>query len=221
MRRPLLVTLFILFFTAPALAGRVMVLPFQGVSSQDQQADLGPGITQAIQFEIARVPTMNFVTPESLPREHIGIGAACELARESSAEYAVLGSYQVSESQIRVSGYVVRTSDARIIATLKSTGQTSEFFAIQDALAEQVKRSLIQTLPSVATTQPSRSERVMSSGPVKARIDLITPTQWQSRQRDRLSQTGDASLRRSPGWIHCHAWHGWSYYGGHWPFWIP
>jgi hypothetical protein len=82
------------------------------------------------------------------------------MGQESGAEYVVFGSYQTLENELRLTGSILDVKSGKIIGGLKATGAVRDLFGLQDQMAEQMKRQLMNlysppaTKPAVANAPP-------------------------------------------------------------------
>lgn len=67
---------------------------------------------------------------------------AVENPAQVAAAYVVVGSYQVVEEGLRITGQVRHGETGKVVGGLKATGTMRDLFALEDEIAEQTKRIL-------------------------------------------------------------------------------
>jgi TolB-like protein len=142
MKRGMLVLAAVMWIGASAMAQelRVVVLPFEGVGpEQGAKGWVARAIQQNLMTELSRT---NSVKPVA------GTAAAGDqeaaLKAGAGAKYVVFGSYQVVESDLRITGQVLDVEKKEAVAGLKATGTLRDLFGLEDVIAAQVKKALPQ-----------------------------------------------------------------------------
>lgn len=155
--------------------------------------------------------------------------SALDQARQNNAEFVVWGQAQVSGSQMRVTGQLLRVSDAHVLAGLKATAPTDNLFPLEDSLAAQVARALpppIGLVTPVPQTQPS-GQAPYTSEP-QPPPSVSTPATDSGNPYYSYTATVPQAYYSyntyyypgywSPYWDYPYVWGGIGFYGGFWPY---
>ena len=146
MRRCVYVFLSVFLLSAPAAAqsvqdgaadppatsrqpSRVAILPFVNLSQAPADEWLGVGIAETVAAELSRAPGLTVV-------RHVEEGDA------TAPEWVVRGAYQRIGEQIRITATLVNGAAGAPRHTGKVDGTIDEFFALQDAIAAEIRRLL-------------------------------------------------------------------------------
>ncbi len=153
--------------TRPAgITPDVLVLPFEEIDANPTQAWIGQAIQQSLVADLSQMPALQPGPGEArAQREH-----AVEAAREAGARYVVLGSFQLVDPQLRITGQVIDATSGEVLGGLKSTGTVRDLFAMQDTIGTQAKRILNQaTRPAEtpASTEPAAPQ------PSVVRVEVV------------------------------------------------
>src|SRR3954469_20460942 len=138
----MIVALMLVMGTAAYGAGpaKVLVLPFDAAGPAEKG-----WIAKAVQKNLlAELSRLNSVQPLNGTVAAADQDAAVKAAGDAGADFVVFGTYQVVESDLRLTGQVVDVSKKQSVAGLKSTGSLRDLFGLEDVVANQVKRALPQ-----------------------------------------------------------------------------
>ncbi len=155
---------------APICGARVLVLRFDPLSAGDRRDWIGKALQQTLLTEFGRVPPFE---PITLPAEKedgraiADAATAIDLAKAAGAHLAILGSYQVVDTDLRITGQIVDVDNGRIVGMVRSTGTVRDLFGMEDAIAAQVRRQMPQLL-GAPTTAPGLMPTSYPSGFLKA-----------------------------------------------------
>jgi DNA-binding winged helix-turn-helix (wHTH) protein/TolB-like protein len=121
---------------APTLA----VLPLKPLDANDNY--LGIGLADAIIRRLSQSGTLT-VRPTSAVRRYLNEDSdALTAARELGVDVVLEGTVQRADDRLRVSVNLLRTSDGRSLWADNFDMRSSDVFAIQDKVSQQVARSL-------------------------------------------------------------------------------
>ena len=118
----------------------VLLIPFKPLSDNNT-VWIADGIQQNLLNELSRVHSTKPIVQKSqtavaTPEE------AANAGKNAAAVYALFGSYQISGDELRITAQLVNVASGKIVAGLRATGPMRDLFALEDSLAEQLKRSL-------------------------------------------------------------------------------
>lgn len=135
----------------------VLVLAFDEIDANPVQDWIGSGVQQSLVADLSQLKTLQTSSGAGRTAD---LQRAVETGRRAGAAYVILGSYQVVEPQLRISGQVVDVTTGRVIGGLKATGTVRDLFALQDTLGTQAKRILNEqfTPPPQGPAQPAQAE---------------------------------------------------------------
>ena len=128
--------------TMTADESRVLVAPFTEANEQMQPDWINRAIHQAVVDELSSLSSV-----QVLPND----------AREAGAKYIVRGTIQRLAEEIRVTGRVQSAADGKTIGGFKATGPQHQLFAIEDSIAEQLKRILAPMEATPAGLEDARA----------------------------------------------------------------
>jgi TolB-like protein len=179
--------------TTQAAAGErppmnVLLLRFDQLDQQAGMQWVGRAVQQSLLAEAVRLRTVQAITPkEETLTNHSTTdqSVAQRMGQEAGAEYVIFGSYQTLENELRLTGSILDVSSGKIIGGLKATGAVRDLFGLQDQMAEQMKKQLINlyappaTQPAMANVPPPSTPPNVLSTPVPN----STPFQGSSLQR--------------------------------------
>jgi TolB-like protein len=124
-------------------APTVLVLPFQQTGDTNSFSWIAPAIQEDLLAQIAHNGVFQALSATQ-PVAGADSASAIQIARNSNANVVVFGGYQVVSDQVRIDAQAVDVASGRTIGSLQATGQVSDLFKMEDALAAQ----LGQLLPS-------------------------------------------------------------------------
>jgi TolB-like protein len=150
-----------------AAGGKVLILPMARISGDQtgQQADwIAKAVQQSLVAEVARTTAAQPVAPAAASGV-IDPEAAVRSAREAGARYVVFGSYQVLESDLRITAQVLEVETGNSIGALKATGSVRELFSMEDALGSQLARMLPRREGEATAAAPATSPTAPAVAP--------------------------------------------------------
>jgi TolB-like protein len=160
-----------MLLVAPAWAasvsiGKVWVEPFSELNqpqqqTQQQQPDwINRALVQSVSDDLSSIKGLTVMTSAT--------------TRPADADYVVSGTIQRVNGELRVTGRVEDTSTHQVVGGFKATGSERDLFAIEDAIATQLKYVLAPQAAAMPTTplasQPSpTTANAPPSGPFAQR----------------------------------------------------
>jgi len=135
-----------------AAAATILVLPFAPLTSQDHDW-ISKGVQQDLAADLIRSSRLRVLAPSNAAPAGDS-NAGLKAGRDAKASFVVFGHYQVSDSQLRVTGQVLETGVGQHLGALKSTGMLRDLFNVEDSLTAQVLSSLPRQLVSREPTEP-------------------------------------------------------------------
>lgn len=137
--------------------GQVSVLlsPFVPLG-EGSIAWMGPAIQQNILNDLSRQQMLHAATIAKDQPAPADAPAAVKAAKAAGARYALYGTIQLAEGNLRVMGQIVDSDTGKHVGAIKATGTTRDLFLIEDTLADQARRLLLaQVPPPPAPVQPA------------------------------------------------------------------
>jgi serine/threonine protein kinase/Tol biopolymer transport system component/tetratricopeptide (TPR) repeat protein len=142
----------------PAPAGKsIAVLPFKTLSHEENRDEfLGMGMADAIITKLSNVGGVVVRPTSSVIKYFDGEQSAALAGHELDVAYVLDGRIQRVGERVRVTVQLVRTRDAAPLWAGKFDEQFTDFFAVEDAVSEQVAQAL---LPHLMGDEPARDGR--------------------------------------------------------------
>jgi len=142
---------------APTGPVRVCVLKFRNLSGDTSLAPLELALSEAVVTDVGDQPGMRLIERGQLdlPMEEqdftqgarVDPETRARLGRIVGAEVVVLGSFQQAGDVLRIAARFVHVETGEVLDTARVEGPASNSFAVQDALAAEV-RALLPRLPA-------------------------------------------------------------------------
>lgn len=114
---------------------KILVAPFTEANEQQQPDWISRAIHQAVSDDLAALASVEVVPNNPA----IALPSPAQ-AKGAGVQYIVRGTIQRLNGELRVSGRVQSVDDGKMVGGFKATGPQTELFAIQDEIAEQLKR---------------------------------------------------------------------------------
>lgn len=132
--------------------GKILILPFTGINTSDNQGWLGRSIQQSLMADLTMSAPGRVV---SLDQEAADTPAAIAAGRRADAALVVHGSFTTLNTNagqgLRIMGEVIDVNSERPVGAFKATGLASEVFRLEDMIGTQIRQRLAS---SGAITQP-------------------------------------------------------------------
>jgi serine/threonine-protein kinase len=131
------------------------VLPFRDLSGQPGGQLLGDGLVETVSSRLANVPGVQVVTPSAAVQASDRESDIFRIGRDLGANLVLRGAVQRQGDRLRITYSVWNTQTRGQLAGGDLTGPASDWFAIQDQLAERVARELDLAPASRRTPPPT------------------------------------------------------------------
>lgn len=119
----------------------VLVLPFQPVAQDERPAAwIGEAISETLTSDLSVDGRLDVSTGDAPAAD---AEAAADAGKQARAAFVVFGSYQKIDGQLRITGRILDVAKGEVTAGAKATGPVRDLFALQDSLADQVQRRLL------------------------------------------------------------------------------
>jgi TolB-like protein len=139
---------------APADA-KVLVLPFSALNQAEYQPWLGRSIQQSVVADLMTAAPGRIISSESPAADD---ATAIDAARKAGAQFVIRGDFASIGGDVRVTGQVLDVSKGKAVTAIKATGPSSNVFAMEDALAAQIRRRLALDSPASDVPAPAATE---------------------------------------------------------------
>ncbi len=176
----------------------VVLIPLKPLAETSNTAWIAEGIAQNLlnelgRFAYARPMVLKDQVPVGTPEDAASVG------KMAAAKYALFGSYQLSETEIRITAQVVKVDGGKMIGAIRATGAMRDLFSLEDSIADQLKRVLKTELApepaaAAAPAQPVQPPAIQPNGPLpnpqdqrdqelidRARMRFDNPDYWYNR----------------------------------------
>jgi TolB-like protein len=166
---------------APVAPGVVAVVPFVNISATPADDWFGASIAETLAADLERLDAVAVVGREGLAAEAQALGAGMassaagdaerwlrEVSRRHGAAWLVAGGYQRLGDRMRITARLVDTGTGAVAAGVKADGASSEIFALQDRIGEELAAALVASLAR-ADRAPAPTDRASSPPDVAGR----------------------------------------------------
>ena len=140
---------------APATGAKVLVLPFSALNQAEYQPWLGRSIQQSVVADLMTAAPGRIISSESPAGDD---AAAIDAARKAGAQFVIRGDFASIGGDVRVTGQVLDVSTGKAVTAIKATGPSSNVFAMEDALAAQIRGRLALNPPASDAAAPVATE---------------------------------------------------------------
>jgi TolB-like protein/Flp pilus assembly protein TadD len=136
--------------SSPQFQNRValVVMPFENLGHKRSINEFSEGLSEDLITNLGRLqPERLFVVarPNNMPIVS-NRASLHRLARQSKADYILVGSVRTSRDRLRVCAQLIRASDMTYIWADSFEERASEMLVIQSSIASRITRSLVQIL---------------------------------------------------------------------------
>lgn len=120
----------------------LIILPFEDVSVDNQQAEFAAGLTDDLITDLSKVSALFIIAPETSRSIRDPALSAREVAESLGVDYAVKGTVRRSRGMIRVTAQLVEAATGRAVWAEKYDRQASDLFDVQDDVVQRIVASL-------------------------------------------------------------------------------
>ncbi|MBV9926200.1 MAG: protein kinase [Acidobacteria bacterium] len=167
-------------------AKSIAVLPFKTLSHEENRDEfLGMGVADAIITKLSNVGGIIVRPTSSVIKYFDGEQSAALAGHELDVSYVLDGRIQRGGERVRVTVQLVRTRDGAPLWAGKFDEKFTDFFAVEDAVSEQVAQALVPQLmddglerarAAVTEVAPAREPGATTGDPLKPRTTGPTKT---------------------------------------------
>ena len=151
----------------------ILVLPFTPAGNAGAYDWVGKGIQQSLQADLSGVQGLQvtFATGQPAPTGQEPTDSLT-LASRAGANLLVIGTYQINDNQLRITGEIYDVATWRNIGGIKATGAIADLFKLEDSLNDQLLHMLTanpnvvnipKPMPQQQMQPPAQSPVVVTS----------------------------------------------------------
>ena len=152
---------------------RVLVAPFTEVNQQQPADWISRAIQQSVADELSALSDVE-VVPIDPAAAAAAAAPTTAQAKASGIKYIVRATIQRLNGEIRVTGRVEDVETGKTVGGFKATGPQHQLFAIEDAIARQLKRIVA---PMQAEPAGLEESRPVATGSTHGGVGAQTPLQ--------------------------------------------
>ena len=200
----------------------IFLSPVRVVGEDGKTAWISQSVQQNILHDLTRVQGVRPILPTTPPADR---EAAIKAAKSAGAHFLLEGSYTLADPGIRITIQILDLRTNAYIGAAKVTGALRELFALEDSVAEQVKRMAVAQVklraPAAAPQQQLPPVAIPGNGPVQMQYpwDRDKPFIAQEIRRTLLDSEYEDSLYRTTYTCGPYGYYG---YGGYYrPYYRP
>jgi TolB-like protein/Tfp pilus assembly protein PilF len=176
---------------APAPMKSIAVLPFRVLSSEKGDEYLSLGLADALITSLSQTRQLVVRRTEAVAKYADKEKDPLEAGREQNVEAVLDGQVQRIGERVRVTARLVRTSDGTSLWADHFDEQFTHMFAVEDAIAEKVAATVIQTMAGKSTGEQKRLTRHYTENNEAYQAYLKGRYLWNKRTVDSLRQALD------------------------------
>lgn len=120
----------------------LVVLPFEDVSADSQQAAFAAGLTDHLIADLSKVSELFVIAPETSRIAANSERSAQEIGAAMGVDYVLRGSVQRSPVMFRIAAQLVRTKTGQSIWAERYDRPASDIFDVQDDVVQRIAASL-------------------------------------------------------------------------------
>src|SRR5258706_5255202 len=202
-----LASILLLLFPLPLLAQQrvapaeitIYLAPIRVIGGDGKSAWISQSVQQTILHDLTRVQGVRPIGPTTPPADR---ESAIKDAKSSGASFLLEGSYTLADPGIRITIQILDLRTNSYIGAAKATGALRELFALEDSIAEQVKRMAVTQVklraPAAAPQHQLPPVAIPGNGPVQMQYpwDRDKPFIAQEIRRTLLDSEYEDSLYR-------------------------
>ena len=175
MRYPTLLAVFLLLSSSPLLAQQapeitIYLTPLNPIGEDGKTAWISQAVQQNVLNDLTRLQGVKPILAAA-PADH---DAAVKAAKAAGAQFLLEGSYTLADPGIRITLQLFDLRTNAYIGAAKATGALKDLFALEDSIADQVKRlaqNQLRLLAPPAAPQPRLPPlAIPGNGPVQVQF---------------------------------------------------
>jgi TolB-like protein len=146
----------------------IFLPPLQAVGEDGKTAWIAQAVQQNVLNDLSRLQGVRPILPATPPADR---DAAIKAAKSAGANFLLEGSYTLADPGIRITVQLLDLRTNQYIGAAKATGPLRELFALEDSIAEQVRRIAVAQVqlraPAAAPQQQLPPVAIPGNGPVQ------------------------------------------------------
>jgi TolB-like protein/DNA-binding winged helix-turn-helix (wHTH) protein/Flp pilus assembly protein TadD len=142
----------------PRDKARLVVLPFDNLSGDQEQAYLTDGVTEEISAQLGTLnpAKLGVVARTAAMRYRANPRPLGQIGKELGVDYVLEGSVRRSGDRVRVTAQLIKMSDETHIWAQSYDGEFSKLIPLQKQVARDVARQLSLVVPELQQSDPER-----------------------------------------------------------------
>jgi len=168
----------------------IVVLPFENLSPDPDNAFFADGLTEELIADLSRVRTLRVISRTSAMAFKDTAKTIPTIAQELKVRYALEGSVRKAGTALRITAQLIDADNDEHLWADKYSGTVDDVFDLQERLSRQIVEALEETL------SPGEAGRPLASGAayecyLRARYEIA---RWTESALDRAVQHLEAAL---------------------------
>jgi len=204
----------------PAPEITIFLSPLHPIGDDGKSAWISQAIQQNILNDLTRLQSIRPIPSTTPLADH---ESAIKAAKSAGATLLLEGSYTLAEPGIRITIQILDLRTNQYIGAAKATGPLAELFALEDSIADQVKRLALKQVhlatPPAAAQPALPPVAIAGNGPVQIQFpwDRDKPFLAEAKRQTLLDSAYEESLYRNTYTYGPYSYYGYGYsgYGGY------
>lgn len=140
----------------PRGKARLLVLPFENLSGDQEQAYLSDGVTEEISAQLGTLnpAKLGVISRTAAMRYRANPKTLAQIRQELGVDYVLEGSLRRFGDRVRVTTQLIKMSDETHIWAQSYDGEFSRLIPLQKQVARDVARQLSMVVPELQQTDP-------------------------------------------------------------------
>jgi len=172
----------------------IVVLPFDNLSPDPDNAFFADGLTEELIAELSGVQVLRVISRTSAMQFKGGKKGVPSIARELNVRYALEGSVRRAGDSVRITAQLIDASDDSHLWAERYTGKLDDIFDLQEKLARRIVAALQVALTTAEDRQLADRPRVSGAAYecyLRARQEVAL---WTESALDRAAENLQAAL---------------------------
>jgi serine/threonine-protein kinase len=194
---------------APAAEKSIVVLPFDNLSPDPNDAYLADGLTEELISDLSRIRTLKVISRNSATAVKQRTRDVREIARLVGVRYVLEGSVRHAGDQLRITAQLIDGVTDAHLWTEKYNGTMGNVFAMQERVSREIVEALQLTLSpteSQHVTQRPIPNLVAYECYLRARQEVHGYTREHLARADALLERAEAAAGENALLLACKAW---------------